>query len=89
MLHPSGSQNRPSAALAYLSGVSPAPRFAGARDPRSFLPPRQPPATLSKGARTALRALTAFESELGSGRIEAPRTYTNQFALRAKARFQA
>ena len=37
----------------------------------------------------ALRALTAFESELGSGRIEAPRTYTNQFALRAKARFQA
>ncbi|NBS46897.1 MAG: ABC transporter substrate-binding protein [Betaproteobacteria bacterium] len=42
-----------------------------------------------EGARTALRALTSFESELGSGRIEAPRTYTNQFALRAKARFQA
>ncbi len=42
-----------------------------------------------EGARTALRALTAFESELGSGRIEAPRTYTNQFALRAKARFHA
>jgi len=42
-----------------------------------------------EGARTALRALASFESDLGSGRIEAPRTYTNQFALRAKARFQA
>lgn len=41
------------------------------------------------GARTAVRVMSAFESGLGAQRIDWPRTYNNQFALRAKARFQA
>lgn len=41
------------------------------------------------GAGTALRALAEFDPVLRSARVELARTYTNEFALRAKARFDA
>lgn len=42
-----------------------------------------------EGSRTALRALTSVDGAFGAGRIDLARTYTNQFAIRAKARFKA
>lgn len=42
-----------------------------------------------EGARTALRALTGFGTSLRSERIDLARTYTNDFARRAKRRFEA
>lgn len=41
-----------------------------------------------EGGRTALRALSSVDAALGAGRIDLARTYTNQFANRAKARFK-
>jgi len=41
------------------------------------------------GARTALRALAEFDASLRPARVEVGRSYTNEFALRAKARFDA
>jgi len=41
------------------------------------------------GPRTALRALASSNSELRPDRIDLAKTYTNAFALRAKARFNA
>jgi len=41
------------------------------------------------GGKTALRALTSFDATLKADRIDLARTYTNQFAHRAKARFKA
>lgn len=41
-----------------------------------------------EGARTALRALSAFDTGVGSGRVELARTFTNAFARRAKDRFR-
>ncbi len=42
-----------------------------------------------EGARTALRALSAFDPGVSAARIELARTYTNAFASRAKERFRA
>jgi NitT/TauT family transport system substrate-binding protein len=42
-----------------------------------------------EGGKTALRALTSFDPTLKAGRIDLARTWTNQFALAAKARFKA
>jgi len=42
-----------------------------------------------EGGRTALRALASFDPTLKAGRIDLARTWTNQFALAAKARFKA
>jgi len=42
-----------------------------------------------EGARTALRALASFDATLKADRIDLAKTYTNEFALRAKARFKA
>jgi NitT/TauT family transport system substrate-binding protein len=42
-----------------------------------------------EGARTALRALASFEPTLKPERIDLARTYTNEFARRAKERFKA
>lgn len=42
-----------------------------------------------EGARTALRALVDFDAPLRSERIDLGRSYTNEFARRAKQRFQA
>jgi len=42
-----------------------------------------------EGARTALRALTSFDATLKADRIDLGKTWTNQFAARAKARFKA
>lgn len=42
-----------------------------------------------EGARTALRALSSFEAGVRADRIDLSRTYTNQFARRAKERFKA
>lgn len=41
------------------------------------------------GAKTALRALASYETGLKVEKIDLARTWTNQFALRAKARFKA
>lgn len=41
------------------------------------------------GPRTALRALASFDATLKADRIDLVKTYTNEFALRAKARFKA
>lgn len=42
-----------------------------------------------EGGKTALRALASFDTTLKADKIDLARTYTNQFALRAKARFKA
>ncbi len=42
-----------------------------------------------EGARTALRAWSAFDPGVGAGRIDPARTYTNTYASRAKERFRA
>lgn len=41
------------------------------------------------GGKTALRALASFEPGLKADKIDLAKTYTNQFALRAKAHFKA
>ncbi len=41
------------------------------------------------GGKTALRALASFDASLKAGRIDLAKTYTNQFALKAKAKFKA
>lgn len=41
------------------------------------------------GGRTALRALSSFDASFKAARIDLERTVTNQFALRAKARYKA
>ncbi len=41
-----------------------------------------------EGARTALRALSAFDAGVAAGRFDLARTYTNVFARRAKERFR-
>lgn len=41
------------------------------------------------GGATALRALASFDATLKADKIDLAKTYTNQFALRAKARFKA
>lgn len=41
------------------------------------------------GGRTALRALASFDSTLKADKIDLARTWTNQFAARAKARYKA
>jgi NitT/TauT family transport system substrate-binding protein len=42
-----------------------------------------------EGARTALRALASFDPSIKAERIDLSRTYTNEFARRAKERFKA
>jgi NitT/TauT family transport system substrate-binding protein len=42
-----------------------------------------------EGARTALRALASFEPSVKPDKIDLARTYTNEFARRAKERFKA
>lgn len=42
-----------------------------------------------EGAKTALRALTSFDPAIKAEKIELARTYTNQFARKAKDRFKA
>jgi len=42
-----------------------------------------------EGSRTALRALASFDATLKADKIDLAKTYTNQFAARAKARFKA
>lgn len=42
-----------------------------------------------EGARTALRTLTSFESTFKAEKIDLGKTFTNQFAQRAKARYKA
>lgn len=42
-----------------------------------------------EGTRTALRALTSFDPSIKADKIELSRTYTNDFARRAKDRFKA
>ena len=42
-----------------------------------------------EGARTALKALSSFEPSVKSDKIELGKTYTNEFARRAKERFKA
>jgi NitT/TauT family transport system substrate-binding protein len=42
-----------------------------------------------EGGQTALRALASFDATLKPERIDLSKTYTNEFALRAKARFKA
>jgi NitT/TauT family transport system substrate-binding protein len=42
-----------------------------------------------EGARTALKALASFEPALNADRISLARTYTNDFARRAKEKFKA
>jgi NitT/TauT family transport system substrate-binding protein len=41
------------------------------------------------GSRTALRALASFDPAIKADRIELGKTYTNEFARRAKERFKA
>jgi len=41
------------------------------------------------GGKTALRALASFDTTLKADKIDLAKTYTNQFALKAKARFKA
>lgn len=42
-----------------------------------------------EGARTALRALASFEPSVKADKVELAKTYTNEFARRAKDRFKA
>jgi NitT/TauT family transport system substrate-binding protein len=42
-----------------------------------------------EGARTALKALASFEPSVKAGKIELDKTYTNEFARRAKEKFKA
>ncbi len=42
-----------------------------------------------EGGKTALRALASFDATLKADKIDLSKTYTNQFAARAKARFKA
>ncbi len=42
-----------------------------------------------EGARTALRALASFEPSVKPDKVELAKTYTNEFARRAKERFKA
>lgn len=42
-----------------------------------------------EGGKTALRALASFDNTLKADKIDLAKTYTNQFAARAKARFKA
>ncbi|MBI2747690.1 MAG: ABC transporter substrate-binding protein [Burkholderiales bacterium] len=42
-----------------------------------------------EGGKTALRALASFDATLKADRIDLSKTWTNQFAARAKARFKA
>ncbi len=42
-----------------------------------------------EGGKTALRALASFDATLKADKIDLAKTYTNQFAARAKARFKA
>jgi NitT/TauT family transport system substrate-binding protein len=42
-----------------------------------------------EAARTALRVLQAFDPAVQGVRIDLPRAFTNEFALRAKGRFKA
>jgi NitT/TauT family transport system substrate-binding protein len=42
-----------------------------------------------EGARTALKALASFEPSVKSDKIELAKTYTNEFARRAKEKFKA
>ncbi len=42
-----------------------------------------------EGARTALRVMASFDSMVKADRIAIARTYTNEFALKAKERFKA
>jgi len=42
-----------------------------------------------EAARTALRALLAFDPAVQGGKINLPRAFTNEFALKAKGRFKA
>jgi NitT/TauT family transport system substrate-binding protein len=42
-----------------------------------------------EGGRTALRALASFDATLKADKIDLAKTWTNQFAARAKARFKA
>jgi len=42
-----------------------------------------------EGPRTALRALASFDPSIKVDRIELPKTYTNEFARRAKEKFKA
>jgi NitT/TauT family transport system substrate-binding protein len=42
-----------------------------------------------EGAKTALRALTSFDPSIKADRIDLSKTYTNEFARRAKERFKA
>ena len=42
-----------------------------------------------EGARTALKALASFEPTVKADKIDLGKTYTNDFARRAKDRFKA
>jgi NitT/TauT family transport system substrate-binding protein len=42
-----------------------------------------------EGARTALRALASFEASIHPGKIDLAKTYTNEFARRAKEKYKA
>ena len=42
-----------------------------------------------EGARTALRALASFDPAIKAEKIDLGKTYTNEFARRAKDRFKA
>jgi NitT/TauT family transport system substrate-binding protein len=42
-----------------------------------------------EGGKTALRALASFDATLKADKIDLAKTWTNQFAARAKARFKA
>jgi NitT/TauT family transport system substrate-binding protein len=42
-----------------------------------------------EGGQTALRALASFDATLKADKIDLSKTFTNQFAARAKARFKA
>lgn len=42
-----------------------------------------------EGARTALKALSSFDPAVKAAKIDLPRTYTNEFARKAKERFRA
>jgi NitT/TauT family transport system substrate-binding protein len=42
-----------------------------------------------EGAKTALKALTSFDPGIKEGKIELGKTYTNEFARRAKEKFKA
>jgi NitT/TauT family transport system substrate-binding protein len=42
-----------------------------------------------EGGKTALRALRSFDATLKADKIDLSKTFTNQFALRAKAKYKA